>query len=87
MRLNEFWRFNGFKLSKNYAIDWNFFWPIRQFKEGITFFNFDINLDLYKGDHNPKFDITLLILNYIIFEIEIYNVNHVENDDDSDKDN
>ena len=85
MRLKNFFRFNGLKLTKNYALDWNFFWKIRNFKDGINFFNFDIDLDLYKFDHNPKFDICLAIFNYIIFEIEIYNINHVPNDEDEEE--
>lgn len=52
---------------------------IRSFLDGITFLEPKINLDLYRGDHNPKLEISLIVLNFKIFEINIYNVNHVEN--------
>ncbi len=65
MRLNNFWRFNGIKISKNYAVDWNFFWKSREFKDGITN-NFDCSLDLFKDDHNPKFRLSLELFNYVV---------------------
>ena len=77
MRLKNFFRFNGVSLTKNYTLDWNFFWKVRDFEDGVKFFNFDINLDLYEDDHKPSFNICLEILNYTIFEIEIYNINHL----------
>lgn len=85
MRFNNFFRFNSIKLTKKYALDWNFFWKIRSFEDGIKFLNFDINLDLYKSDHKPSFNILLGIFNYVIFEIEIYNINHLP-DDENDED-
>jgi hypothetical protein len=66
------------KLSKNYAIDFSCFHFVRSPRDGITFLEPKINLDLYKGDHNPKLEISLIVLNFKIFEINIYNVNHVK---------
>lgn len=63
----------GIQVSKNRAIDFGFFYKIRKFKDGITFFEFVTNLDLYKGDHNPKFKICLVFINFIIFELNFYN--------------
>jgi hypothetical protein len=68
----------GFKIRKNSAIEWAFFNKIRQLSDGITFFEFKINLDLFKGDHNPKLGIELLLLNWMIMEINFYNPNHIE---------
>lgn len=85
MRLKNFFRFNGVKLTKNYSLDWNFFWKVRSFEDGIKFLTFDINLDLYESDHKPSFNIYLGILNYTIFEIEIYNVNHLLEEEEDDK--
>ena len=54
------------------------FWKIRQFKDGISFFEFNINVDLYdpleysKFYYRPHFRIHLVILNYTIIEIDFY---------------
>lgn len=66
------------RINKNYAIDFSALHLIRSFLDGISFLESKINLDLYKGDHNPKLEISLIVLNFKIFEIIIYNVNHVE---------
>jgi hypothetical protein len=65
------------KLSKKFSLDVSFFHVIRQFKDGITFFDLVCNLDLYKGDHNPKSQFMLVLLNFKVFEIEIYCIDHV----------
>ena len=66
------------RISKNYAFDFVVFHKVRGFKDGITFVEFIINTDWYKGDHNLKFKIHLIFLNTTIFELEVYNVNHTE---------
>jgi hypothetical protein len=65
------------KITKKFALDFTAFHLLRSFKDGITFFEFDVNLDLYEQDHNPKFRIVLIALNFKLFEFEIYNINHV----------
>lgn len=72
----------GFKLFKNYAFDYCFFYKIRNFSDGISFINADINLDLYENDHNPSFNMFLCIFNMTIFDLSIYNVNHISHKDD-----
>ena len=67
----------SFKLSRNYAIDISGFHCIRSFKDGITGIDFSINLDTYEGDHNPKCALSLIIFNFKLFEIEIYNIKHI----------
>jgi hypothetical protein len=66
------------KITKNFSLDFSFFHLVRAFKDGITFFNFVVELDLYKGDHNPQFNICLIIINFKIFEIDFYNINHLK---------
>lgn len=66
----------GFKVLDNYYLDVCFLYKFRSYKDGITFFNLDIDLDLYKGDHNPKFKASLAILNYYLFDFVFYNINH-----------
>ena len=49
----------GFKISKNFALDYLLLHQVRSFKDGITFFELKKNLDLYKSDHKPSFDFSL----------------------------
>lgn len=54
---------------------------IREFHDGISFFELNINLDRYdkleyiKFKDNPSFRIHLVIFNFTIFEFEIYKKN------------
>lgn len=64
----------GFKISKNYAIDFGVLYKIRKFKDGITFLEWVNNLDLYRADHNPQFKMSLICFNFLIFEICFYNI-------------
>lgn len=52
-------------ISKKKRIFWEgqFFAVIRSFKDGITFFNLKVNLDIYKSEHSPSLQIELTILN------------------------
>lgn len=59
----------------------DFFRKIRSFKDGISFFEFNINLDLFKGDHNPKFEILVIILNFKLIEFNFYNTEHYFDED------
>jgi len=63
----------GFNITKKWALDCGLFYKVRNFKDGITFFEFLINLDLYKRDHNPQFKLNLIVFNFIIFDIILYN--------------
>jgi hypothetical protein len=68
----------SFRITKNYFFEADILRKIRSFKDGISFLEFEFNLDLYRGDHNPKGRIMLVIFNWKIFEFEIYNINHVD---------
>lgn len=72
----------GFKVSRNYAVDYAFIHFVRSYHDGIVFFELNFNIDYYKADHNPQTVISLTVLNFTIFEITVYNVNHVEHDED-----
>jgi len=71
----------GTKLSKNFAWELGFLYKLRDFSDGIDFFDLKINYDRFKGDHNPQFGVCLVIMNFLIFQFEIYNVNHVLEDE------
>jgi len=66
----------SFKLTKKFALDIAGLHFYRSFKDGISWFDFHINSDWYKGDHNPKFEIIISICNLMILDFEIYNVYH-----------
>lgn len=67
-----------FKISKSFAFEGAFFHKIRNFSDGISALQFNFDSDFYKGDHNPKYEIELIIFNIMIFEFRIYNINHTE---------
>lgn len=63
----------GFDVAEKYALDFGFFYKLRNFKDGLTFFEIILNLDLYKADHNPQIRWVLVIFNFTIFDISFYN--------------
>lgn len=67
----------SFKVSKNFAVDIAGLYLVRRFSDGITFIKPVIDLDLYEGDHKPALEISLIVLNFIVFSFEWYNINHV----------
>ena len=56
----------GGELSERKRIQWEIqlFALIRKFSDGITFFNFKINLNRYKDEHSPAFEIEFTFLNF-----------------------
>jgi len=63
-------------INKDYAIELSFLKMVRNFSDGISFFEFEVNLDLFEDDHKPSFDIFLMIFNCMIFQFWIYNIHH-----------
>jgi hypothetical protein len=72
-------------LSKKKNIFWEtqLFANIRSWKDGITFLNFKMNLDRYKSEHTPSFQIELTILN-VYSHLWIYQNNFDEDEFDED---
>ena len=68
------------KINKSYGSEFVLFHKVRDFSDGLTFFEFEINWDRYLGDHNPSFEIALEIFNFMIFEFNIYYLFHRQND-------
>ena len=64
------------KLGRNFAIDLTGPRLIRRFSDGVTFFDLILSLDLYAADHKPSFDFSLIFLNLMLFELNIYNIHH-----------
>lgn len=69
----------SFKISKNFAFEASFLNFVRSFRDGVTFLDLSVNLDLYEADHKPEGHISLTFLNMILIDLRIYNVNHAEN--------
>jgi len=69
-----FWM--GNKINKNYAWELSGFHMIRQFSDGMSFFEFTTNWDKYLSDHTPRFDIMFIILNFKVLEFSIYYLHH-----------
>lgn len=63
------------KLPKRLNWEVQLFAPIREFKDGLTFFEMKINWDRYEDDHSPAFQIELTIFN-LYNHIWIYQNNY-----------
>jgi hypothetical protein len=57
---------------------------IRDWEDGITFFNFKVNWDRYEDDHTPSFQIEFTFFN-IYNHLWVYQ-NNYEEEDTSDSD-
>lgn len=66
------------KITEFKAWEITFFHLYRSFKDGLTVFNIDINNDWYIGDHNPKFEFSIILFNVTIVEFNIYDTRHEE---------
>jgi hypothetical protein len=71
----------GTKINKDYAWEIAFLYKYQNFSEGLTVFQLNVDAEWYKGDHNPRFEILLIIFNFMIFDFSIYNIHHVDNPD------
>jgi len=67
--------FHG-SINEDYAWEVALFRLIREFKDGITFFNLDINWDRYLADHTPRFEVRLVVLNCMLLEASLYYKHH-----------
>lgn len=66
------------KITKNYYLEFTFFSKWRSFSGGLMLIDLNIDFDCRKFDHCPTFRIHFFMLNFKIFEFEIYNINHQE---------
>jgi hypothetical protein len=66
----------GGKISGDYGCEVTIFHRLRETSDGVIFFDGKINWDRYLADHSPRFEIHLVMLNYTIFEINVYYLHH-----------
>lgn len=69
-------------ISKNYAWELSLINPIRSVEDGVTGLEVVLNYDRYKGDHNPKFEFKVTLLNVMLVEFNVYNRNHEVQEDE-----
>ena len=65
------------KLTEKFSLDLVMFSKLRNWDDGIDFINVDISFDKYEADHKPSFQFMIVLLNYTIIELDIYNINHL----------
>jgi hypothetical protein len=63
-------------INDDYAFEIAGLYKYREFKDGISFLQLDIDWDRYPADHHPKFTLLFAIFNFMILEITIYNRHH-----------
>ena len=73
----------GSLINKNFAWELSGLYFYRESPDGIDWINFSIISDWFRADHNPKFSMMLIILNFKIFEFVIHNIHHVEDIDET----
>ncbi len=64
------------KYNEDYGWECSFFYRIKAFSDGISFFKFEVNWDRYLSDHSPRFECSLEIINYHIFDYQFYYLHH-----------
>lgn len=69
------------KINEDYAWEFTLLYKYRSLNDGLSLFEFKSDIDWYHGDHCPKADISLRLFNWTIFEFNVYNVHHAEDDD------
>lgn len=70
-------------INEDYAMELMLLHRYRDLSDGLSVAEFDCNFDWYHGDHCPKFDLSLRLFNWTIFEFNVYNRHHVEDDEDT----
>lgn len=65
-------------INEKFSWELILFHKIRNWNDGLSLFDFTIDLSWFKGDHQPSYGFHLVVWNYTICEFRIYNVNHVE---------
>lgn len=65
-----------FQRKINIVCDIEGVYKYRDFKDGVTVFEFIIECDFYISDHNPKLNFFFRLFNHNIISIEFYNIYH-----------
>lgn len=71
--------------KSKYAVECSLFRSYQSFKEGIAIFDCNIGAAWFEGDHKPSVDFILDVFNITIIDFEIYNMYHLEDNDESEE--
>lgn len=71
----------GRKVSNDYGWEIALFHKLRDFSDGVTFLETKINWDRYIGDHTPRFEFHLVLLNHTVIEVNVYYLHHRSSED------
>ncbi len=72
----------GREVSNDYGWEITLFHKLREFSDGVTFLETKINWDRYIGDHTPRFEFHLVLLNHTIIEVNVYYLHHRSKEDE-----
>jgi hypothetical protein len=72
----------GRKVNNDYGWEITLFHKLREFSDGVTFLEAKINWDRYIGDHTPRFEFHLVLLNHTIIEVNVYYLHHRSKEDE-----
>lgn len=75
--LNKFLR-KKLKRDVQMVFEFTFLNKVRSYSDGITFMNLKLDSDLYEGDHTPRIEFLLEVLNFQLVNIILYNKYHYE---------
>jgi len=75
----------GRKINEDYAWEFSGLHKLREFSDGLSIFEFRCNWDRYLADHTPRLEISLVILNFMVFEFNIYYLWHQDDPEPFDK--
>lgn len=64
------------QLNKDYGVEFCSLYSYRNFSDGVSFIDFNINWDRYLADHTPRFDIRLAICNFMLIDFSVYYLHH-----------
>ncbi len=64
------------KISDNYGWSLAGLYPLRTWRDGVTFFQFEISWDRFLADHKPSFLVKWEMCNFLIAEFEVYYLHH-----------
>jgi len=63
-------------INEDYAWEITFFNKVRDFADGLTFLDIQVNWDRFLANHTPKFEVMITVLNCVLLETSIYYRHH-----------
>lgn len=70
------WFLYHFLINKNYCFEIGGF-RILTCDKSLIFFNSNFNFNWENKDHSPNFVFLLIVFNFVLIDLDIYNINHI----------